>query len=142
MTVTVATPILPNHPFSQLALFIAIFRIEVTKNDDFINTGNTDDGSVQIFLKLVFDLIWVRHGECIGAENGDRLLHIRKKKLHFHKVLCHSFQGASEFTNMRCLHRKLVFSLASFSRSICAPEEGVACASFTLQSINQSIKFI
>ena len=83
---------LPNHSFLGDAV-TANSCIKVTKNDEFISAGNSGDDGIQVFIKLVLDLIWVGHGGCIGTGNGDKLLPIGKVESHHHEPIFHSFWG-------------------------------------------------
>lgn len=59
---------LPNHTFT------ANSHVEVTKDDELVCVGNSGDDSVEIFIKLIFDLIYVGHGGSIGADKSGELL--------------------------------------------------------------------
>ena len=64
---------LPNHTFPGSAV-TANSRVEVTKDDELVCVGNSGDDSIEIFVKLIFDLIWVGHGGGIAADKSGELL--------------------------------------------------------------------
>ena len=86
-------------PYCQITPSKWCCHIKVTKNDEFISTRNSGDDGIEVFIKLVLDLIWVGHGGCIGTDNGDKLLPIGKGESHHHEVIVHSFWGASQPAN-------------------------------------------
>ena len=71
---------LPNHSFPGGAVTVNS-PIKVTKNDEFVSVGNSGDDGIQVFIKLVLDLICVGHGGCIGTDNGDKLCPLEKGSL-------------------------------------------------------------
>ena len=72
-TVAVANSMLPDHTLPG-GTFTANSGFKVTKDDELVCIGNSGYDSVEIFLKLIFDLIWVGHGGAIGADKSGALL--------------------------------------------------------------------
>ena len=64
---------LPNHTFPGGAV-TAYSRVEVSKDNERVCVGNHGDDSVQVFIKHIFDLVWVGHIEGIGADTCGELL--------------------------------------------------------------------
>ena len=72
---------LPNHSFTVRAV-TANFCVKVTKDDELISIGNSGDDSIQVFIKLVFDLILVGHGGGgIDTDNDGELLPCKGRSL-------------------------------------------------------------
>ena len=64
---------LPNHTFPGGAV-TAYSRVQVTKDDEPVCVGNRGDYSVQLFIKLIFDLVWCGHIGGIGADMCGEIL--------------------------------------------------------------------
>ena len=67
--------------------------IKVTLNDEIICNGNSGDNIFKVFIELVFCLICVGQGACIGADDGSELFPVMKWKSHSHVAVIHSFRG-------------------------------------------------
>ena len=52
--------------------------IKVTKNDELVCSGNSGDNIFKDFIELVFCLIHVGHGGCIGADDDGELFPVMK----------------------------------------------------------------
>ena len=65
--------------FNQYSLGGAVLSnscIRVTKNDEFICSGNSGDNIFKVFIEFVFCFIRVGHGGCIGADDGTELFRV------------------------------------------------------------------
>ena len=105
VTVAFSNPMLPDHTLPAVAV-TANSCIKVTEDDELIGAGNSGDDSVQVFIKLVFDLIWVSRGGSICADNGHKFLSIGEGESHHHGAKIHTFWGDSKLVNERCFHSK------------------------------------
>lgn len=73
VAVAVANSMVPNHTIPG-GTVTAYSHAEVTKDDELVCVGNHGNDSIQVFLKLIFDLVWVGHGGGIGAGKSGKLL--------------------------------------------------------------------
>ena len=95
VAVALACPMLAQHTFPGAAV-TSHSCVEVTKNDDheLVRSWNSGDDSIEVFIELVFGLVWVGHGGCIGDDNGSELLSIGEGESHGRKEVVHPFRGA------------------------------------------------
>ena len=68
--------------------------IKVTKNDELVCSSINGNNIFKVFIELVFCLICVGHGGCLGADDGSELFTVMKWKSHSHEAVIHSFRGA------------------------------------------------
>ena len=64
---------LPNHTFLGGAVTV-YSRVEFTKDNERVCVGNRADARVQVFIKHIFDLVWVGYIKGIGADTCGELL--------------------------------------------------------------------
>ena len=65
-------PCLPSTPF----LGGAVLSNSCFKVDELVDSRNSGDNILKVFIELVFCLIRVGYGGCLGADDGSELFHI------------------------------------------------------------------
>ena len=74
VAVALPTPCFPITPSIPDGVVTTNSRVEVAKDDELVNVWFSGDGSVQVFVELVLDLVWVGHSRSIDTDNDGKLL--------------------------------------------------------------------